>query len=205
VARKKSKRRTKRRKAKRKKKSRMERVKFKIEMSMPKQTYKLILFMIGIFIIASVVVYFAIFGKPDTIVAIPDLLTVDYSEVIVQVTSNEVQGVIGLTSGCKQIIAYTEPDQALSIYRGMEDITAERPNAHDLTMDAFNALDIDVLMAKIITLQDNKFYGRLIIRKGNKLASLDARPSDATAIALRADAPIYVKDDIIQSQGQDIC
>jgi len=183
----------------------MERAKFKIEMSIPKETYKLVLFMVGVFIIASAVVYFAIFGKPSTIIAIPDLLTVDYSEVTVQVTSNEVQGVIGLTSGCKQIIAYTEPEQAASIYRGLESITAERPNDHDLTMDAFNALDIDVLMAKITKLENNKFYGRIIIRKGNKLASLDARPSDATAIAVRAGAPIYVKDDIIQSQGQDIC
>jgi len=114
-------------------------------------------------------------------------------------------GLITLTAGCNQIRAHVEPSQAESIYMAINDIVAPRPNAHDIVADAFDSLGIDVLMVKVTDMQNQTFYGKIILRNGNRVASLDARPSDATAIALRMHVPVYVKTQLLEENGENIC
>lgn len=136
---------------------------------------------------------------------LPELMLTDYSMASVDVLYNEQQGIVTLSSGCKRIIAYVEPYQAESIYRGINNIYVARPNSHDIAMDAIQSFGIEVVMVKVTELKESAFYGRIILKDGNKIVSLDARPSDATAIAVRAKAPIYVKNDLLETQGEDIC
>lgn len=136
---------------------------------------------------------------------LPELMLTEYRMVAVDVFYNEQQGVVTLTSGCKRIVAYVEPHQAESIYRGIKGLYAARPNGHDIAVDTLQSFGIEVVMVKVTELKDNAFYGRIILKQGNKIVSLDARPSDATAIAVRVGAPIYVKYDLLESQGEDIC
>lgn len=141
----------------------------------------------------------------DIFALLSELFTTDYKMVELDVAFDKTQGVITLTSECKRITAYVEPHQAESIYRGINEIFVARPNAHDVTVDAFESLGIDVIMTKVTEIRDNAFYGRLILKKGNKVVSLDVRPSDATAIAVRVGAPIYVKNELLETYGEDIC
>ncbi len=147
------------------------------------------------------------FGKSagNIFISIPDMSTAGYKMVSVDVAYDDKNGVVSLTSGCKRIIAYVERAQAESIYRGIKDIFIARPNAHDIMVDTLENLDIEVVMVKVTELKDNAFYGKIILRQGNKILSLDARPSDATAIAVRTNAPVYLKSDLLESQGEDIC
>jgi bifunctional DNase/RNase len=160
---------------------------------------------IAIIIIASAT-YLAFGGSAGSVLSIPELSTNGYSQVLVGASiDSHGEGVVTLTSGCSQIRAHVEAAQAESIYSGMEGMTPARPNAHDIAADAFRSLGIDVLMVKVTRVENQTFYGRIILRNGNTIASLDARPSDATAIAVRMQVPIYVKDELLEQNGQDIC
>lgn len=129
----------------------------------------------------------------------------DYAKVDIGIISTGEEGIVTLTSGCKRMIAYVDQEQAESIYRGIYNITTDRPNAHDIAVDTFREFGIEVVMVKITGLKDNNFYGEIVLRKGNKLATIDARPSDATSIALRTGSPIYVKNRIMEENSEYIC
>ena len=139
------------------------------------------------------------------ILTLPELLPTGYELVEVDAAVVDGEGVVTLTSGCKQIVAHTEPEQADSIAAGLEGYVGERPNTHDLMKDAFESLGITVHMLKITEVRDGTFIGKLIVQKGKAIASLDCRPSDGTALAVRMDAPIYINPGLLEEYGENIC
>ncbi len=139
------------------------------------------------------------------ILALPELLTTDYTQVSVDADVVNGIGVVVLTGGCKQIIANTEAGQAESIAFGLVGYVGMRPNTHDMTKDAFENFGIKVNMLKIVEVRNGTFIGRFVLQKGKNIVSLDVRPSDGTAIAVRVGAPIYVKDSLLEEFGEDIC
>jgi bifunctional DNase/RNase len=164
-------------------------------------------------LLISVPIYFFLYDRmtqssareSNAFVIFPELMTTNYKLVEVDVAYNQDQGIVTLTSDCREIVAYVEPHQAESIYRGIKGLFVERPNAHDIAVDAFESFGIEVVMVKITDLKDSAFHGRIILKKGNKIASLDARPSDATAIAVRVGAPVFVSNDLMETQGEGTC
>ena len=156
-------------------------------------------------LIVAAATYMMVGGSKNPVVVITDLLTYGYSQVAIDASMDNEGGVITLTSGCRQIRAHVEPAQAESIYTGIEGIVNPRPNAHDIVADAFNNLGIEVLMVKVTDMRNQTFYGKIILRNGNRIASLDARPSDATAIAVRMHVPVYVKTQLLEENGEKIC
>jgi len=159
----------------------------------------------AIIIVASAT-YLAFGGSAGSLASIPELSTNGYSQVLVDAGFDSAgEGVITLTSGCSQIRAHVEAAQAESIYNGMQGMTPARPNAHDIAADAFRSLGIQVLMVKVTRVENQTFYGRIVLKDGNRIASLDARPSDATAIAVRMQVPVYVKDELLEQNSENIC
>lgn len=139
------------------------------------------------------------------ILALPELLPMNYKQVTVTADVANDMGIVTLTSGCKQIIAYTEPEQARSIAAGIAGYIGRRPNTHDLIVDTFESLGIKVHMLKIVEIRNNTFIGRLILQQGKRIVSLDSRPSDGTAIAVRVGAPIYINPQLLEEYGKNIC
>ena len=138
-------------------------------------------------------------------VVLSGLSTTGYVQVAVDAEVMGGNGIVTLTGGCYQITAYTEAVQAESIANGLAGHVGFRPGTHDLIKDVFENLGIEVLMVKVTELKNNTFFGRLILRQGNSVVSLDARPSDATAIAVRFGAPVYVKESLMKDLGRKIC
>jgi len=157
----------------------------------------------GAYILASA--YFPKELETLYILAVPELLPTGYELVEVDAAVVDGEGVVTLTSGCKQIVAHTEPEQADSIAAGLEGYVGERPNTHDLMKDAFESLGITVHMLRITEVRDGTFIGKLIVQKGKAIASLDCRPSDGTALAVRMDAPIYINPGLLEEYGENIC
>ncbi len=159
--------------------------------------------------LAAIIVMYNYFeqagGQFLDISIIPDLQTKGYSLVSVDAAVSDDRGYVTLTSDCRQIVASVEAYQAESIYQGLQGFATDRPNSHDIITDAFDSLGVKVLMVKITEVKNNAFYGRMIVKSGNNIANLDARPSDATAIAIRVDAPVYVNDDLLEEYGEYIC
>ncbi len=176
----------------------------KFELDMDKLNRKVIAIVLLALIIS--IGFLAYYNYPKNgvpVYLVPALYTQNYTEVQIDVDVDD--GVVALTSGCNQIIAGVEPYQAESIKLALMGQNAERPNSHDIVTDAFDSMDIEVVMVKITEVKDSKFHGRLIIRKDNKIVDLESRPSDATAIALRKSAPIYVKNNLLEEYGRKIC
>ena len=112
---------------------------------------------------------------------------------------------ITLHAGCYEIEANTDPYVARAIEAGLTHKVYFRPTVYDVIRDIFENYGIKVLMVKINEVKNNTFIGRLYVQKDNKILALDVRPSDATAIALRMGAPIYMNTTLIKEYGHYIC
>ena len=86
--------------------------------------------------------------------------------------------------------------EATSIASALRDIKFDRPMTHDLFKNFIDNLEMEVSKVEVCDLKDNTFYARIYFESKNKSFDMDARPSDAIAIALRFGAPIYVDDKI---------
>jgi bifunctional DNase/RNase len=89
--------------------------------------------------------------------------------------------------------------EATSIASALRDIKFDRPMTHDLFKNFIDNLEMAVSKVEVCDLKDNTFYARIYFVSENKSFDMDARPSDAIAIALRFGAPIYVDDKIFES------
>lgn len=88
--------------------------------------------------------------------------------------------------------------EASSIAVELEKIQPARPLTHDLVKNILSSLNIQVSRVEVIDLKDNTFYALIHLTKDGKTFEIDARPSDAIALALRTSAPIYVDEKVIR-------
>jgi len=91
--------------------------------------------------------------------------------------------------------------EASAIAAELESINLARPLTHTLVKNVIESLNSNLEKIHISDLQDNTFYATLVMTLRNDkdtIIEVDARPSDAIALALSMDAPIYVKDEIIE-------
>jgi hypothetical protein len=92
--------------------------------------------------------------------------------------------------------------EANAIALQIENITPQRPMTHDLLRDVIDALDARVDRIVVCDLRDNTFFARIQVTVGTEIRSIDARPSDAIALALRVRAPIFVDETVMEHAKQ---
>ncbi|MEO0251334.1 MAG: bifunctional nuclease family protein [candidate division WOR-3 bacterium] len=90
--------------------------------------------------------------------------------------------------------------EAQSIMMALQGVKAPRPLTHDLLVDFLNALNLRLKRVVINDLRENTYYARIILwdEEDNTLYSIDARPSDSIAIALRVKAPIFISTFVLK-------
>lgn len=89
--------------------------------------------------------------------------------------------------------------EANAIALEIEKITTPRPMTHDLIRQLLAGLETGVRKVVVSELKDDTFYAVIWLEKDGKLISVDSRPSDALALALRVDCPIYVDESVLTS------
>jgi len=89
--------------------------------------------------------------------------------------------------------------EANAIAIEIEKVAPSRPMSHDLARNLMRYMDAQLEKIVITDLKEDTFFAVLWIRQGDELITVDARPSDAIALALRADCPIYVSEHVMQS------
>ena len=89
--------------------------------------------------------------------------------------------------------------EANAIAIEIEKVAAPRPMTHDLTRNLMRHLNAYLERVVITEIKDDTFYAVLWLRQADEPVVIDARPSDAIALALRADCPIYVAEHVMQS------
>ncbi|QTA81743.1 Bifunctional nuclease domain-containing protein [Desulfonema limicola] len=94
--------------------------------------------------------------------------------------------------------------EATAIASALQNIHFERPMTHDLFKNFTEMLNMSVSKIEICDLKDNTFYSRIYFMSGEKVFDIDARPSDAIAIAIRFKAPIYVDETVMAKSDMPI-
>src|SRR6266849_5458248 len=87
--------------------------------------------------------------------------------------------------------------EANAIALQIENISTPRPMTHDLLRNVIEDLKASVQKVVVCDLQDNTFYALIYLSLGGQTVAIDARPSDAIALALRTRAPIFVEETVI--------
>ena len=93
--------------------------------------------------------------------------------------------------------------EANAIALQLENVTTPRPMTHDLLRNMIAELDAHVTRVVINDLRDSTFFAQIRLNVGTKTLEVDARPSDAIALALRTEAPIFVAQSVLD-QAQTI-
>lgn len=92
---------------------------------------------------------------------------------------------------------YINQDQVKAIIGALENQKPPRPLTHDLIVNILEAWNMTLERVVIHSIQDSTFYAVLTVRQGEVKKEIDARPSDAIAIALRTNSPIWVMEEVI--------
>jgi bifunctional DNase/RNase len=93
------------------------------------------------------------------------------------------------------------PYEAESITIALQEIEVARPQTHDLLKNVLAALDAHLVRVEVVSLREEVFYGTLVIEANGETLHIDARPSDALALAVRARVPILVSRDVLEAAG----
>ena len=89
--------------------------------------------------------------------------------------------------------------EANAIALEIEKVATPRPMTHDLIKNVLTGLDTHVHKIVVSELRQDTFYAVIWLEKDGHIISIDSRPSDALALALRVDCPIFVADDVLKS------
>lgn len=93
--------------------------------------------------------------------------------------------------------------EASSISFALEDVTTPRPMTHDLMKAILDVVDAKVISVVISDLKENTYFAKVHLTYEDSEYSIDARPSDAIALALRTKAPIFANEEVLRKQASD--
>lgn len=89
--------------------------------------------------------------------------------------------------------------EAESITIALQEVEVSRPLTHDLIRNVFNQLNARVTRVEVISLRDDTFFGNIVAESDGHTFNIDARPSDALAIAVRTHVPIFVAQSVMNA------
>lgn len=92
--------------------------------------------------------------------------------------------------------------EANAIALEIEKVSTPRPMTHDLIKNVLTGLDTQVHKIVVTELKDDTFYAVIWLERDGQVISIDSRPSDALAVALRMDCPIFVDDEVLKHSKQ---
>ena len=91
--------------------------------------------------------------------------------------------------------------EAAAILMKLQSATTPRPMTHDLVTDMLEQLGAQVVRITVTELRENTFFAQITVQQDGSEVEIDSRPSDAIALAIRADAPIYAADEGIEESA----
>jgi bifunctional DNase/RNase len=100
-------------------------------------------------------------------------------------------------TGERVLPIYIGPEEAKAIALALEGVATPRPMTHDLLRDTLVALGATVVRVSVTELRDRTFYAELELRHESRTLRVSSRPSDAIALAVRVDAPIFASEEVL--------
>ncbi len=93
------------------------------------------------------------------------------------------------------------PFEADAIAVALQGLEPQRPMTHDLLRSVFGELGATINYILVNDIRDSTFYARIVASQGSRTIEIDSRPSDALALAVRTDVPIYVEPHVFEQAG----
>jgi uncharacterized protein len=103
--------------------------------------------------------------------------------------------------GSKFLPIWIGHPEAAAILMRLQGASTPRPMTHDLVTDILNQLEAQVVRITVTELRENTFFAEITVQQNGSEIQIDSRPSDAIALALRADAPIFAADEVIEESA----
>ncbi len=103
----------------------------------------------------------------------------------------------------RSVVMSIDPGQMLAISLPLQGVTPPRPLTHDLFLALFGRLKVTLTRVVITDFRDDVYYALLHLQSGGHDLTMDARPSDAVALAIRAKVPVLVEDRVFDKGGAD--
>jgi uncharacterized protein len=91
--------------------------------------------------------------------------------------------------------------EAAAILMKLQGASTPRPMTHDLVTEILGQLDAQVVRITVTELRENTFFAEITVQQDGSEIQIDSRPSDAIALAIRAEAPIFAADDVIEESA----
>src|SRR2546423_13375845 len=91
--------------------------------------------------------------------------------------------------------------EAAAILMKLQSASTPRPMTHDLVTEMLEQLGAQVVRITVTELRENTFYAQITVQQDGSEVDIDSRPSDAIALAIRADAPIFAADEVIEESA----
>jgi len=104
-------------------------------------------------------------------------------------------------NGDKAVPIFIGPLEAQNILLGLGEVEIPRPLTHDLLLHLLATLDARLTRVDIHTLSEGTYYSNLILEHHGRRLEVDSRTSDALALAVRADCPIFINIDLVEESG----
>lgn len=125
-------------------------------------------------------------------------------------TTNSPVVILQERDGERVLPIWIGPSEARAIAMRMAEMEFSRPLTHDLLVSVLKGLGGDLRKVIITRVEESTYYAELIVHRNGDVISLDARPSDSIAVALRVDARIFAQEDLLErasieiSEAQDV-
>ena len=103
--------------------------------------------------------------------------------------------------GTKFLPIWIGHPEAAAILMKLQGTPTPRPMTHDLVTDMLDQLGASVSRITVTELRENTFYAQITVQLDGSEIEVDSRPSDAIALAIRADAPIFAADEVIEESA----
>jgi len=125
-------------------------------------------------------------------------IRMDLARIVISDTSEQQIIILRERDGNRQFPIVIGITEALAIDRRAKGILTPRPLTHDLLASVIEHLGGELERIVVHDLRDHTFYAKLIIRRNGELIEVDSRPSDAIALGVASDTPIYVAESVLQ-------
>lgn len=125
----------------------------------------------------------------------------DLARIVISDTSDQQIIVLRERSGNRQFPIVIGINEASAIDRRVKGIPSPRPLTHDLLANVIRDLSGDLEKIVIHDLRDHTFFAKLVIRQAGQLLEVDSRPSDAIALGVASETPIYVEESVLRQVG----
>ena len=131
----------------------------------------------------------------------PEMVEVVIDSIRVGLISQQRVVILREVDAERYLAIWIDPYMAEQITFSLQEVEVARPMTHDLIREILKSMDAKVLRVEVLSMKGDVFFGNIVIEAGKESINIDARPSDALALAVRAHVPILVALDVMETAG----